>query len=322
MLNRRALLGATLTAVVVGPACAAADSFQNFLAGMRAEARRAGISPATLERAFAGVQPNQKVLERERHQPEFTMTWAQYRDLLITDQRIANGRVAYQQNRALLGRVQDRFGVEPGVITGIWGLESSFGAGMGDFHVIEALATLAWEGRRTSFFRGELLAALRILDHGDIAPAHMLGSYAGAMGQPQFMPSSYLRYAVDFEGHGRRDIWTSRPDVLGSIANYLAQSGWRSGEPWGQPVVLAGNFAGAATGRDNRRPVGEWARLGVRPANGRPLARPDTPAAVVQPDGPAGDAFLVYANFGAIRRYNPSDYYALVVGLLGDTVTA
>ena len=217
------------------------------------------------------MQPNQKVLERDRHQPESTMTWAQYRALLITDQRIANGRAAYQQNRALLGRVQDRFGVDPGVITGIWGLESSFGTGMGDFHVVEALATLAWEGRRASFFRGELLAALRILDHGDVAPARMLGSYAGAMGQPQFMPSSYLRYAVDFEGHGRRDIWTSKPDVLASIANYLAQSGWRGGEPWGQAVTLPANFDRTATGRDNRRPVGEWARLG-RARGGRAAA--------------------------------------------------
>jgi membrane-bound lytic murein transglycosylase B len=317
MLSRRSLLVASLSTV-----CAAPDGFQNFIAGMRAEARQAGISAATLDRAFAGVQVNQKVLEHYRHQPEFTMTWAQYRALLITEQRIANGRAAFQQNRALLGRVKDRFGVDPGVITGIWGLESSFGAGMGDYHVIEALATLAWEGRRASFFRGELMAALRILDHGDVAPAHMLGSYAGAMGQPQFMPSSYLRYAVDFEGHGRRDIWTSKPDVLGSIGNYLAQSGWRSGEPWGQAVILAGNLGSTATGRDNRRPVGEWARLGVRPADGRPLARADTPAAVLVPDGPAGDAFLVYANFTAIRRYNPSDYYALVVGLLGDTLVA
>jgi membrane-bound lytic murein transglycosylase B len=318
MLNRRLLLTAALPAVMG----AAPDSFQNFLAGLRAEARRAGISATTLDRAFAGVQPNQKVLERDRHQPEFTMTWAQYRALLVTDQRIANGRVAYQQTRALLDRVRDRYAVDPGVIVGIWGLESSFGAGMGDFHVVEALATLAWEGRRASFFRGELMAALRILDNGDVTPARMLGSYAGAMGQPQFMPSSYLRYAVDFEGHGRRDIWTSKPDVLGSIANYLAGSGWRGGEPWGQAVTLPSNFAASFAGRDNRRTVGEWIRLGVRALDGRALARPETPAAVLLPDGPGGDAFLVYANFAAIRRYNPSDYYALVVGLVGDTVVA
>jgi membrane-bound lytic murein transglycosylase B len=322
MLRRRSLLAASLPAVLAVPALAAPDSFQGFLASLRAEARRVGISAATLERAFAGVQPNQKVLERDRHQPEFTMTWAQYRALLITDQRIVNGRAAFQQNRALLARVQDRFAVSPGVITGIWGLESSFGTGMGDFHVVEALATLAWEGRRTSFFRGELLAALRILEHGDVTPARMLGSYAGAMGQPQFMPSSYLRYAVDFEGHGRRDIWTSKPDVLGSIANYLAQSGWRGGETWGQAITLPSGFDFAATGRDNRRPIGGWARLGVRAAGGRPRPRAEVQGAVLLPDGVNGDAFLVYANFNAIRRYNPSDYYALVVGLLGDAVVA
>ncbi len=197
------------------------------------------------------------------------MTWAQYRALLITDQRIANGRAAFQQNRALFERVRDRYAVDPGVIVGIWGLESSFGTGMGDFRVVEALATLAWEGRRASFFRGELMAALHILDHGDVTPARMTGSYAGAMGQPQFMPSSYLRYAVDFEGNGRRDIWTSRPDVLGSIANYLASSGWRAGEPWGQAVTVPASFDAASAGRDNRRPVGEWLRQGVRVAGGR-----------------------------------------------------
>jgi membrane-bound lytic murein transglycosylase B len=322
MLSRRSLLGASLATTFAVPARAATDSFQGFLAGLRAEARRADISAATLDHAFAGVQPNQKVLERDRHQPEFTMTWAQYRALLITDQRIANGRAAWQQNRALLDRVQDRFGVGPGVIVGIWGLESSFGTGMGDFHVVEALATLAWEGRRASFFRGELIAALRILDNGDVTPARMTGSYAGAMGQPQFMPSSYLRYAVDFEGHGRRDIWSSKPDVLGSIANYLARSGWRSGEPWGQSVALPANFDASSAGRDNRRTVGEWSRQGVRPADGRLLARADVQAAVILPDGAGGDAFLVYANFSAIRRYNPSDFYALVVGLLGDSVVA
>ncbi|HUD59077.1 MAG TPA: lytic murein transglycosylase [Acetobacteraceae bacterium] len=320
MLRRRSLLAAALPVVVATQARATPDSFSGFLAGLRAEARRAGVSAGTLERAFAGVQPNQKVLERDRHQPEFTMTWAQYRALLITDQRIANGRAAFQQNRALFARVQERFAVDPGVIVGIWGLESSFGTGMGDFHVVEALATLAWEGRRSSFFRPELIAALRILDHGDVTPARMTGSYAGAMGQPQFMPTSYLRYAVDFEGNGRRDIWTSKPDVLGSIANYLANSGWRGGEPWGEPVTLPSNFDTASVGREYHRPVGEWLRLGVRAANGAALARRDMQAAVLLPDGASGDAFLVYANFGAIRRYNPSDFYALAVGLLGDSV--
>ena len=322
MLTRRSLLLASLPAAFAVPATAATDSFQSFVAGVRAEARRAGISAATVDRAFAGVQANQRVLELYRNQPEFTLTWAAYRARVIPDQRIANGRAAFQQSRTLLARVRDRFGVEPGVITGIWGLESGFGTVMGSFHVIEALATLAWEGRRAAFFRSELMAALRILEHGDVAPSNMFGSFAGAMGQPQFMPSSYLRFAVDFEGDGRRDIWTSKPDVFGSIANYLAGSGWRSGETWGQAVTLPGDFNTTATGRELRRPVGEWARTGVRSIDGRPLARPSEQAAILLPDGPSGDAFIVYANFAAIRRYNPSDFYALAVGLLGDALVA
>ena len=319
MLTRRLVL-ATAPAFAAAKARAASDSFPTFLASLRAEARRAGISPATLDQALAGIAPNQKVLERDRHQPEFTMTWARYRSLVINDKRITDGRQAIAASRPLLARVESTYGVSPGVVAGIWGLESGFGAITGDFRVVEALATLAWDGRRAAFFRGELLAALKILEHGDVAPAHMTGSYAGAMGQPQVMPSSYLRYAVDFEGHGRRDIWTSKSDVLGSIANYLARSGWRHGEAWGQTVTIPPAITPA--GRELTRPVGEWERQGVRPATGRWAATADSPAALLAPDGPGGDTFLVLANFGAIRRYNPSDFYALAVGLIGDQVTA
>jgi peptidoglycan lytic transglycosylase B len=319
MPSRRVLLANAMSAAFAVRAFAnPSDSFPAFLNDLRAEARRAGISPATLDRAFAGVTPNQKVLERYRHQPEFTMTWARYRALVITDKRITDGLNAVAANRTLFQRVEQRYGVGPSVIAGIWGLESSYGTGTGDFRVVEALATLAWEGRRASFFRGELMAALKILDHGDIAASAMTGSYAGAMGQPQFMPSSYLRYAVDFEGHGRRDIWTSKPDVLGSIANYLAQSGWRSRETWGQPVRLPPGLEPA--GRADRRALSEWARAGVQPVGGRWLASLQTTSAVVAPDGAGGEAFVVFPNFDAIRRYNPSDFYALAVGLIGDQV--
>jgi len=331
---RRTLLAAiplTLAApALIARAQSAPASFAAFLASMRAEARHAGIANTTLDRAFAGLTPNQGVIDRDRHQPEFTMTWARYRALVISDQRIANGRIAFGKNRALLARIQDRYGVSPGVIMGIWGLESSFGTELGSFQVVQALATLAWEGRRATFFRTELLAALHILDHGDVTPARMTGSYAGAMGQPQFMPSAYLRYAVDFEGNGRRDIWTSTPDTLASIANYLADSGWRPGGTWGQSVTLPAAFATTDSGRGNRQPVGVWLRRGVAPADARPLAPPDTPAALILPDGPndganagpATAAFLAYGNFAAIRRYNPSDYYAIAVGLIGDGITA
>jgi membrane-bound lytic murein transglycosylase B len=319
MLTRRfAIASAVQTVLSASAYAASADSFHLFLNDVRAEARRAGIRPATLDSAFAGVTPNQKVLERDRHQPEFTLTWARYKALVINDKRIANGRQAVAANRTLFQAVEQRYGVGPGVIAGIWGLESSFGTGTGDFRVVEALATLAWEGRRASFFRGELMAALKILDHGDVSPGAMTGSYAGAMGQPQFMPSSYLRYAVDFDGQGRRDIWTSKPDVLASIANYLAQSGWRAGQSWGQPVTIPPGLD--AQGRDVRRPLSDWAAAGVRPIAGRWAATAETQTALLAPDGAGGETFIVFANFTAIRRYNPSDYYALAVGLIGDQV--
>ena len=323
MISRRHILAAPILALPAQAAFAApGGSFQDFVAGVKADARRAGISQITLDQAFVGVVANQKVLEKDRHQPEFTMTWERYKTLVINDQRIANGRDVVARERTLFHQVEQRFGVSPGVIAGIWGLESGFGAATGAYRVIEALATLAWDGRRASFFRGELMAALKILENGDIAPAKMTGSYAGAMGQPQFMPSSYLRYAVDFENHGKRDIWTSKPEVLGSIGNYLQKSGWRAGEGWGQPAILPSGFDLSAAGRDNMRPLSDWARAGVRPMGGAWRAGNDRPAAVVAPDGITGDAFVVYANFKAIRRYNPSDFYAIAVGTIGDRVTA
>ena len=326
MSTRRFVLAASVpAALAVARNAASAQaaggdaSFSRYLMNVRAEAQHAGVSSMTLDRALAGVTVNQQVLDHFHHQPEFTMTWAHYRALLVTDKRATNGRAAVAANRALFARVQAAFGVSSGVIAGIWGLESSFGTTTGDYRVVEALATLGWEGRRAPFFRSELIAALKILEHGDISPPSMTGSYAGAMGQPQFMPSSYLRYAVDFEGNGRRDIWTSRPDVLASIANYLAQSGWRDGGTWGQQVDVPPGFQ--AEGRDVKRSLGEWVRVGARAQNGRWLAPYDAQSAVIAPDGAGGDTFVVYNNFAAIRRYNPSDYYALAVGLIGDQVT-
>ena len=319
MIHRRTMIAAAAILAVPTMGALAAGSFSDFLAGVRAEARRSGISQATLDRAFQGISVNQKVLDRDRNQPEFTMTWERYRAIVINDQRIVNGREAYRQNRDLLARVEQRYGVDRRVLLGIWGLESSFGTQTGGFHVVEALSTLAWEGRRASFFRGELMAALKILEAGDVAPAQMTGSYAGAMGQPQFMPSSYLRLAVDFDGDGRRDIWNDRGDVLGSIANYLAKSGWRPGETWGAAATVPVNFDVGMAGRENRRGAAEWSRLGVRASAGASLGQ-DGMLALVLMDGANGEAFLVGPNFIAIRRYNPSDFYAVGVGLLGDMV--
>jgi membrane-bound lytic murein transglycosylase B len=240
---------------------------------------------------------------------------------------VAKGRSVYALHRELLEKVAAQYGVPAGIIVGIWGLESDYGAETGGFNVIEALATLSWEGRRAAFFRSELMDALRILQSGDIAAAQMTGSYAGAMGQTQFMPDSFLRYAVDWSGDGRRDIWGNLGDVFASTANYLSREGWRGDLSWGAEVALPPGFDPSIAGREHRRSVAEWASLGIRPLRGALPDRPGVLAAIILPGGlPAGGmggAYLAYhPNFQAIRRYNPSDFYCVSVGLLGDAVTA
>ncbi len=318
MISRRTLLCSTLLAPLALPA-RAQDAFEIFVGGVKAEARRVGIRDATLQQAFAGVEPNQRVIELDRRQPEFTLTWPEYRARVLPESRLQAARENYARERSLLARVEERYGVDALIIMGIWGVESAFGANKGNYRLVEALSTLAWEGRRAAYFRGELMNALRILDAGDVSPVRMTGGYAGAMGQPQFMPSSYLRYAVDFDGDGRRDIWDSKPDVFGSVGNYLAKNGWRRGEPWAQPVQLPAAFDGTDAGRDNRRSLGEWMHAGVRRIDGREFGRTEIQGAVVVPSGAVpGEGFMTYPNFNVIRRYNPSDFYALAVGLLGE----
>jgi membrane-bound lytic murein transglycosylase B len=321
MLNRRAFLTVP-TVLVASQAYAAGGDFNAFLNGVRADARKQGVSEATLNRAFAGVHPNAKVLELDRYQPEFTQTWDHYRSVRLSDARISNGRAAYAQTRGILQAVQVRYGVDPDVIMGVWGLETNYGTFLGGYNVIEALATLAWDGRRAGYFRTELLAALKILEHGDVTPARMVGSYAGAMGQPQFMPTMYLKLAVDFDGTGKRDIWDDRGDALASIGNYLAKSGWRAGQRWGVQVRLPAGFDTSLAGRDRAQPIGAWTRMGVVRFDGGAIGNAAESAALIMPDGAGGEAFLAYPNFSVIRRYNPSDFYALSVGLLGDTVVA
>lgn len=322
MFMRRAL-PVGFAALAAFPAVARGQgSFEAFLDGVRTESRRGGVSAATLNRAFAGLRPNDRVLELDRRQAEFTQTWPQYRDARLSPARIDAGRRAYADNRALLEGIQARFRVSARVVVAIWGLETNYGGFTGNFNVIEALATLAWEGRRAAFFRAELLAALRILEAGNISMDRMRGSHAGAMGHPQFMPTSFERLAVDFDGDGRRDIWDSRADALGSIANYLARSGWREGEIWGFEVLLPAGFDTSIADHRQTRPMRDWGRLGVVRASGGALPGHDHEWAVVIPGLTRGDgqAFMVGQNFMAIRRYNPSNFYATAVGLLSDRV--
>lgn len=298
-------------------------AFERFLDGVAEESRRGGVRAPVLEAAFRGLAPNARVLELDGRQPEFTLTWEQYRDRVLPQSRIDRGRQLFRENRTLLEGIATRYQVAPQLPVAIWGMETNYGTNTGGFNVIEALATLAYDGRRKAFFRGELLSALKILNANHVPLSHMKGSWAGAMGQPQFMPSSFLRFAVDFDGDGHANIWDSRADALASIGNYLARNGagWRYGEPWVREVALPPGFDTEQTGREKTRPVQEWLSAGVRTLDGSRL--PATEAAVLLPDlgnGPSTQAFIVFANFNAIRRYNPSNFYALAVGLLAEAV--
>ena len=301
---------------------ASQQSFARFLEGVKADARRNGVSQNTVNRAFANVRPNSRVIELDRRQAEGGLPWEDYRDrIMVSPTRVQNGRRNYAENAALLRRIEERFQVNPRVIVAIWGVETNFGGNTGGFGIMEALATLAWEGRRATFFRQELMAALRILDNGDVTPERMRGSWAGAMGQPQFMPTSYLRMAVDFDGDGRRDIWDSKADALASIANYFQRSGWRAGEPWGREARPPAGFSVEGADTQSRRPLRDFARMGWRNADGSPLPNADIETSVVLPSrGQTGQVFLGHHNLRVIRRYNTPVNYGLAVGLLSDRV--
>lgn len=293
-------------------------SFEVWLAELRAEARARGISAATLERAFRGVRPLESVIEADRRQPERRLSFAEYRTRVVSEARIRRGRELVTEHRPLLERVRARFGVPPAVLVALWGIESSYGTSTGSYRVIDALATLAFEGRRAELFRRELLAALEILERGDRHPDRLLGSWAGAMGQCQFMPTTYLAYAVDFDGDGRRDIWASLPDVFASMSHYLARAGWNAGERWGRPVLVPAGLDPALFGLERREDLAAWHRRGLRTLDGRPLPIASIEASLLRMDGDAGPAFLVYRNFRTLMVWNRSTYFALSVGLLGD----
>ena len=292
--------------------------FDQCVARLREQAVSSGIPQPVVQQAFARVRPNPRVIDLDRRQPEFVQTFWQYLDGRINGARIERGRAMLAQHRALLDQLEARYGVARNYLVAFWGLESNFGEMMGNFPVVELLATLACEGRRGEFFSSELLNALRIVAQGEAPLSRLQGSWAGAMGQPQFMPSTYLRHAVDGNGDGRRDIWGSVPDTLASASNYLRAIGWRSGEEWGQEVVLPPEFDYRLASGTTERPVSEWQRLGVRPASGRPLPSDDRAAAIVVPGGHRGPAFITYANYRAILNWNRSINYAIAVGHLAD----
>ncbi|MBE9606918.1 lytic murein transglycosylase [Acetobacteraceae bacterium H6797] len=295
-------------------------SYDAFVQRLRVDARAEGISAGTVQQALGTIQPLPRVLELDRKQPEGVLTWEQYRDRIVSPLRIQNGRKAYAENAALLQQIEARYNVSPRVIVAIWGMETNYGANMGGFNVVEALATLAWEGRRATFFRKELMAALRILDQGNVPFSHMIGSWAGAMGNPQFMPTSFERLAVDFDGDGHKNIWDSKADALASIANYLARSGWQTGQGWAMEARAPAGFDIERANTDTQRPLRDWARLGWRKGDGSPLPASDTVASLAVPTRSSGQVFLGLPNLRVIRRYNSPMNYGLAVSMLADRV--
>ena len=291
--------------------------FDPWLNDLRAEAAKRGVSDATLVRALDGVKPIARVIELDRRQPEFTLTLSSYFKKAISDQRIAKGREMLKRHAKLLAQVEARFGVQARFLVAFWGLESNFGQYTGTFPVIGALVTLAHDRRRATFFREQLLSALELIDAGNFPPT-VRGSWAGAMGNHQFIPTTYKGYALDFDGDGKRDLWDSLPDIFASAANYLSRSGWERDKTWGREVKLPAGFDIALTGMNVRKPLKQWGDLGVRRANGKPLPNVDIEASILVPAGYRGPAFLVYKNYRTILVWNRSHLYALAVGHLAD----
>ena len=295
------------------------ESFEQWRSRFRALALGRGISAATFDQAFAGVQPDPAVIAADRSQPEFTKPVWEYLESAVSPLRVRNGKSLLIQQAGLLASLEARYGIEPARLVAFWGMESNYGNNMGNKGVIRSLATLAYEGRRPDFAQDQLIAALGILQHGDVTADRMIGSWAGAMGQTQFIPTTYDQYAVDFDGDGRRDIWGSTADALASTANYLKASGWQDGKPWGYEVRVPANFDYSLADMGVRKSLAEWNALGIQGLGlPQPAAQPSDSASLLLPAGHRGPAFLVFNNFRTILKYNNSSSYALGVALLSE----
>ncbi len=313
-LEQSRILTCTLALAFSGGALA--QEFGACLAKLRGAALSQGISAQTFDTATAGLEPDQSVLDAMDNQPEFKIPIWDYLAVLVDEQRIADGRAKLAEWEAVLRQAEEKFGVDRYTIVAVWGVESNFGKQLGGRPLVRSLATVACFGRRQGYFRGELMATLRIVQSGDMAIEALTGSWAGAFGQTQFMPSTYERTAVDFDADGRRDIVGSVADALGSTANFLKRAGWESGQPWGYEVRLPAGYAGPS-GRRTRRDLSEWRRLGIRAVDGSALARAAR-AALLLPAGAKGPAFIVFANFDAMYSYNAAESYALAIAHLSD----
>lgn len=284
------------------------------------QARQKGISEDVITQAINSLSISQRVLELDRKQPEFTSSFATYLNQRVTDERVAQGRALLQKHRTLLERVSKDYGIAPSYLVSFWGMETNFGSYLGKMSILDSLATLGCDKRRSDFFTTELMNAFTLLDEGVVSVDGFKGSWAGAMGNMQFMPSAYLKHAVDYNGDGKRDLWNSLEDAMGSAGNFLKNLGWEKGERWGREVILGKNFDYLSAGLNNRKSLSEWANLGVKQANGNPLPRADMEAAILIPSGHNGPAFLVYRNFDVIMRWNRSESYAIAVGYFANRI--
>jgi len=297
---------------------AAAANFRNCLAGLWPQAQRRGVPRAVFEDNVAGLEPDLRIMDLLDTQPEFTKSFWDYLDILVNEDRIQNGRAILAKHRATFDAVEKAYGVDRHFIAAIWGVESNYGTQIGERSVIRSTATLACIGRRQDYFREEFLSALEILARGDVKAEHLKGSWAGAFGPTQFMPTSFKRYAVDFDGDGRRDVVDSVPDVVASTANNLKKDGWVSGQTWGYEVVIPEGFNFLLADRSRVLTVQEWERLGIRRAGGKAFPRADDRAYLLVPAGAQGPGFLMLQNFRVIMKYNPAEAYALAIGYLAD----
>lgn len=300
------------------PAWAQSPEFDSCLNTLRAPARAAGVQEDTFTRHTQGLAPDMSVIDKLNFQPEFRTAIWDYLAGLVDEERVAEGRALLAQHADTLARVEERYGVDPATVVAVWGVESNFGQTFGKSPLVQSLGTLSCYGRRQGYFRTELFAALRILQAGHIAPERLVGSWAGAFGHTQFMPSTFERLAVDFDGDGRADLMDSAPDALASTANYLARAGWQSDQPWGFEVKLPRGFNTSAEGRRTKRTMGDWAARGVTRVDGTPLPTGTGAAGLLTPAGVPGPAFLVLRNFDAIYSYNASESYGLAIAHLAD----
>lgn len=320
---RAASLSALLSTTAVSAASAQSDEtpppFDSWLSELRNEALSSGFDPDVVSQALSGVTPIKRVIELDRRQPEFTLTFRKYLNGAISDKRVKRGRELLAKHKPLLDQVAEKYGVQPRFLIAFWGLETNFGDYFGKFPVVGALATLAHDRRRAKFFRAQLLAALDIMSRGDM-PVDVKGSWAGAMGNFQFIPTTYRDFAIDFDGDGKRDLWHNMPDGFGSAAHYLSRSGWDGNGTWGREIKLPDGFDFALAGLDRKRKLAEWQALGVRRADGRDLPTVDVEGSIVIPSGHKGPAFMVYKSFHAILRWNRSIFYAIAIGHLADRI--